>query len=300
MLPLADLVARYLRFREIGKKLNDVLVAKLSRDVLEEGGRDLGFLRKGVFVFDSEDESAILMDYCIYNVLRQDRNQVQIFLAQNSPPEGSDEALLWHAMTKAWYSIFAVEKVEPGAGVRVQDVFRHTEHLLLDIGFGQSAAPGYLLGSRVKPMDGFIMTTGAALPLTGDVARGATLIGELTKVFFGKNSASLGQMAARQEKELARAIISAALSRGASSRIRYLNPVEQEHHPRRSRPLSQRLVPVLTGGRTGRNDRCPCGSGKKFKLCCARCRYPSCSWRAGAALLLSPPRAAFIMTIPQS
>ena len=30
------------------------------------------------------------------------------------------------------------------------------------------------------------------------------------------------------------------------------------------------LVPVVRGGpKVGRNDPCPCGSGKKFKKCCA-------------------------------
>ncbi|WP_373048444.1 YchJ family protein [Vulgatibacter sp.] len=28
-------------------------------------------------------------------------------------------------------------------------------------------------------------------------------------------------------------------------------------------------VPVVAGPKTGRNDPCPCGSGKKFKKCCA-------------------------------
>ena len=27
--------------------------------------------------------------------------------------------------------------------------------------------------------------------------------------------------------------------------------------------------PVVSGSRTGRNEACPCGSGKKFKKCCA-------------------------------
>jgi len=28
-------------------------------------------------------------------------------------------------------------------------------------------------------------------------------------------------------------------------------------------------VPALAGPKVGRNDPCPCGSGKKFKKCCA-------------------------------
>lgn len=28
-------------------------------------------------------------------------------------------------------------------------------------------------------------------------------------------------------------------------------------------------VPVVLGSKAGRNDPCPCGSGKKYKKCCA-------------------------------
>jgi hypothetical protein len=32
----------------------------------------------------------------------------------------------------------------------------------------------------------------------------------------------------------------------------------------------QRLMPVRAAATPGRNDKCPCGSGKKFKKCCGR------------------------------
>lgn len=33
-------------------------------------------------------------------------------------------------------------------------------------------------------------------------------------------------------------------------------------------PRSEKMQPILAGPRTGRNDNCPCGSGKKYKKCC--------------------------------
>lgn len=30
------------------------------------------------------------------------------------------------------------------------------------------------------------------------------------------------------------------------------------------------LMPVSRAAKVGRNDPCPCGSGKKFKKCCGR------------------------------
>lgn len=33
-------------------------------------------------------------------------------------------------------------------------------------------------------------------------------------------------------------------------------------------PELVRHAPVVSGPKTGRNDPCPCGSGKKYKKCC--------------------------------
>ena len=33
-------------------------------------------------------------------------------------------------------------------------------------------------------------------------------------------------------------------------------------------PASSAPVSVVIGAKTGRNDPCPCGSGKKYKKCC--------------------------------
>ncbi len=35
-----------------------------------------------------------------------------------------------------------------------------------------------------------------------------------------------------------------------------------------ARTLRQGPAPIVSGNKAGRNDPCPCGSGKKFKKCC--------------------------------
>jgi len=44
------------------------LMKRLSKEMMDEGGRDLGVLQQGTFVFDSEEESALFFDYCLYCV----------------------------------------------------------------------------------------------------------------------------------------------------------------------------------------------------------------------------------------
>jgi len=45
----------------------------------------------------------------------------------------------------------------------------------------------------------------------------------------------------------------------------FIRPMELEPTPRQ---LSRTPVNPIASGRIGRNEPCPCGSGKKFKKCC--------------------------------
>lgn len=35
-------------------------------------------------------------------------------------------------------------------------------------------------------------------------------------------------------------------------------------------PIPATPLKVMAGGKVGRNDPCPCGSGKKYKKCCGK------------------------------
>ena len=83
----AEIISRYKHLRAVGRKLNHKMVERLSKDVLHEGGKKLGILRKNVLVFNSEDESAVLMDYCIYDVRRNGRNAVKQYLVIPHRPQ---------------------------------------------------------------------------------------------------------------------------------------------------------------------------------------------------------------------
>jgi len=46
------------------------------------------------------------------------------------------------------------------------------------------------------------------------------------------------------------------------------SPLKEEHHWRRKLPRDQRVDPIVRAPKVGRNARCPCASGLKFKKCC--------------------------------
>ena len=59
-------------------------------------------------------------------------------------------------------------------------------------------------------------------------------------------------------------------TRRPAENLRYVHPATAPEPPRRADPksASQRSVRVVK--EPGRNDPCPCGSGKKYKKCCGR------------------------------
>ena len=46
-----------------------------------------------------------------------------------------------------------------------------------------------------------------------------------------------------------------------------MNPLGIEVDDRNEQPESQQPIIRSVGGKVGRNDACPCGSGKKYKQC---------------------------------
>jgi hypothetical protein len=265
---ISEMRERYLRLRRVSTELNDRMTKRLPKAEVEQAAQELGLLRNGTLVLASMDQSNVLFDYCLYNVYRDGRNAVQRFLEECPPAEGSLERLILEAKCRAWYSIFGVARTVSGLGVEADDILRQERHLIADISLSQCDCVGGLMATRVIPFDGFIMTGGAGLPLGGNDMDRDTFSGGLRRVCFDQNITSFRQLTAVQENELTKAIIRNALSSEASSWMRYEDP-----RPAGGRP-PQRREPAMVAAtaRVGRNERCPCGSGRKFKLCCGRNR----------------------------
>jgi SEC-C motif len=254
----SHLLPTYLRLRKIGMSLSHKLVGTLGKDVLDEGGRKLGILHNGKLVLGSEDELAVVMDYCIYNVYRGGRNAVQRMLA-DAPPSDPDERALLEAQSQARYSIFQVSEVESGVGVTLVDLLRKDTMFLVDVGFGKSASKGFGLAGRVIAQAGYFMSGGAMLPFDKRAAH--RIDGDMQRWLAA--GTDFARLKPAQEAELAAQIIRACLEIGTSEHIRYATPGEDRRPGRWSAESAGRV-------RANRNDPCPCGSGRKYKSCCGK------------------------------
>jgi hypothetical protein len=248
-----DMLSRYKHVRLVSRNLNSKLVQRLSKEVLYEGGRRLGILKGNTLVFDSEDESSVLMDYCIHDVRRNGCNAVEQYLISFPPDAESDELNCLRSMQRAIYSLFVVETVERGLGVTARDMRTNEIHLVVDTGFASSARPGLIIASRLLFHDDFSMTGGAALPV------GCLPTAQRDKV----TKLLLAGIVPDKDGYVDPApLIRSCLRQGCSSNVQYQEPGQRPGHERLQMPDSGRRRKI------GRNEPCPCGSGRKYKHCC--------------------------------
>jgi hypothetical protein len=251
-----DLLDRYKQIRDVRFQLNNLLVGTIPKKTLEDCGRKLGIFRKGTLVFGSEAEMSVLMDYCLYYRDPHGGSLVARYLENSPPPADSIEMTVRWAMTGAYYSLFMITDVE--RGVSVQDLLRDETAFIVDIGLGNTAQRHLILASRIIPIEGFLTTGGAALPVNPAAAR--RILDELTRMNQTPETFDFKRISPLKEAELAALVIRTCLCSGTSSNVVYAEPGGQNRSP----------TGRWEAARPGRNDSCPCGSGKKFKMCCGR------------------------------
>jgi hypothetical protein len=202
---------------------------------------------------------AVLMDYCIYDYRPDGQNAIERYVAQASIEPNSDERILLDAMLRARYSLFAIDEVVRGVGVQTHDLLRGDSGFIVDIGLSQTAVKGSTLACRIiTPGDGeFSMTTGAGLP--ADPAILERVAKEIPER-FGERTSDIAGMSPERAAEFSAFVIRVFLEGNASSRIAYEDIPKQEM--------------ARSEFRVGRNDPCPCGSGKKYKKCCGAAGKP--------------------------
>jgi hypothetical protein len=197
------------------------------------------------------------MDYCIYDYYEGGVNAVYRYMGKNRPAADSDEDIVLKAMLDSFYTLVQVKDIVEQVGIKAHDLLYNRELFLIDIGFSETAAEGLIIATRVIPVEDFVMTSGAALPVDAEIL---TKIMNLLIERFDGGPERFGDYSVEQKADLSASVIRLCLEAEASSGITYR---DVEKNPE--------IIPFpATNGRVGRNDPCPCGSGRKYKRCCGR------------------------------
>ena len=136
----------------------------------------------------------------------------------------------------------------------VRDLLSNDTTLVVDLGFASTAQPGVVFASRLLFHEEFAVTGGAALPigmLPED--RREELVQRMSRAVTPDEDGYFDPAP----------LIAACLRQGCSSQIQYQEAT--------GRPAGRRRVAQgIPSAKPRRNEPCPCGSGKKFKICCMK------------------------------
>jgi len=221
----AVLLGCYRRWRERTSDLQNQIVTTLDAGTILECARKLGILRKNTVVFATEDEPAVLMDYCVYSHLRDGLNAVQRYFTEYPPQPGSFDDTVSKAMVAARYRLLRLTGLAPGIGVQVSDLQEDQTLFLVDRNCSQTTGAGLILATRTLSVNGFYMTTGAALPVPDEIGtRMIRMLKSRADVYGDRPAAD--QRRREAEAAFSTAVIRACLAAGASSAIGYEDPFE--------------------------------------------------------------------------
>ncbi|GIW79231.1 MAG: hypothetical protein KatS3mg105_1038 [Gemmatales bacterium] len=258
------------RYKQLRNALNRVcarFAETITEDIFEQAGKKLGMLRKKAMIFDNESEFDVLVDYCLYDVYRGNRNLVERWTDFADELTDADERLILDAMQKAHYSIFKITGLEPGMGARIEDCLYESEELFLyDINISNSALSDIRFGGRILCADDIVMTTGAMLPFfQRSMWLAENVVATMCRRFKAK---SLTELTRKQKSEVTAAIIYIALAYGASRLVEFRAPFANETT---NEPVGYEYEPEEIR-RLHPKDPCICGSKKNFGACCGRNR----------------------------
>ena len=259
MVERAALLERYRQLRSTMRELHSELLGSLPKETVTRCGMKLGFMVDGTLVFESEDESSVLMDYCLYQGWSGQHNAISRFLAKQPYDPDSDEMVLLDAMSHARYSLLQVESMTKGVGVNCRDLLRRDGGSIVDEGLGNTASEGVVFGCHLVVLPEMSITTGAPLPIDADALE--NILHALEGGAEGIDQVDFDNLNHKEHAALSSIIIRCALAGDASSRSTMVGPRRRPDLKRREQSMAQR---------PSRNDPCSCGSGKKYKRCCER------------------------------
>jgi hypothetical protein len=229
---------------------------------MEEIANALGIMRKGVLVYDTEDVMAVHTDCCLHDWIRDGRNLITKYSLDHPASPGTDEEFLLRAHQQAQFRILIPESVAPGAGLKCADGLSDDRLFLMDLALSNSVQIGQsLMATRTVPLDGYWMTTGAGLPIS-DRKIGEEVARELRRLLEAEPPVD--------PHKLALAILRKCLDCGAAEYVTYSGPEERVDLEESETGFLPAPKPATSRRVAGRNDPCPCGSGKKYKKCHGR------------------------------
>ena len=203
-------------------ELIDRIWKKAGKPELHQAGRDLGLLHGGVLCFDSEEHSAIYTDYLLFFSRMHGTTPCERYLKSLDRTHEDDDTRAAHdAIAGVRYTCLVLEEPRPGLGYICHDVLRNQRIFLVDRAMSQSQAHTVSLATAVFPVDNWVMSTGAGLPIAAPSIASATKVMTAALEGLSLKTSFPAKLSGKDESRLMRALVRALIAHGALDRIRY-------------------------------------------------------------------------------
>lgn len=164
-----DLIETYKTYRRSSIRLTQkIMDTCLKRDVVMKSAKLLGIVRGGTLIFESEDDTGVLMEFALYDYKVNNKNTIAIY-RDTVGWENEIEKEILDVRLKAYSSLFKVISIsKKEKTLLLHDILDKKDNItLIDISLSESAIPGMLLFTRLVPCKEFTMSSGISFAFPG-------------------------------------------------------------------------------------------------------------------------------------
>ncbi len=165
-------IERYKTIREFGLRLNHKIInSHLDRNILFESVKVLGIIQGDTFVFDSEEETSVLMDFSLHEYKSNNRNTIEIYRERIGGQNEIEREIL-DSLILSYTSLFKVIAMS-GNTLILKDVLTKEDKNIkvIDISFSETATPGLLIFTRLIPFNDLTMTSGISFVFRSELEK---------------------------------------------------------------------------------------------------------------------------------
>ncbi|SNQ61206.1 hypothetical protein [Candidatus Methanoperedens nitratireducens] len=158
------IIEKYKTYRNIAKELNHkIMNTCLDQDVLKKSARLLGIARGEILVFESENDTSVLMDFALYDYRANKQNAIEIYREKIGWQNEIEKEIL-DAYISSYTSLFKVISIsEAENSLILSDLLNKKDNIkLIDIALSITAVPGLLVFIRLIPFKDFNMAAGSS------------------------------------------------------------------------------------------------------------------------------------------
>src|SRR5882757_5042508 len=161
----AGILNRYRRYSDLRRDIQTTALRNVSRESFLASAKRIGLSDGKVLFTDDAAELTLVYDLALYTAKAGRSRAIDRCARSRLTVATPDEALVLQSLQASRFSVFRIiGRCEP-AGVLLEDLMRGGEIPLVDEGLEQSARPGEVFAMRVAPIEEFVITCGAVVPL---------------------------------------------------------------------------------------------------------------------------------------